>query len=75
MLILVLVGVYLVFKVTTTYEKLHKDNDRSTARYLILWEVMKYCKTIENVLVSTQRDNKQYYKRISKPFENPVFSG
>lgn len=72
--ILVLVGVYLVFKVITNYEKLHQDNDRSTARYLILWEVMKCCEIIENVLVSSQRDNSTEYQKRTATLENIVFS-
>lgn len=58
MLILMLIGVYLVFKVTTSYEKLHQDNSRSTERYVILWDVVKHYKILEIVVISTQRDNK-----------------
>lgn len=57
MLILVLIGVYLVFKVTTSYEKLHQDNSRSTERYMILWDVVKLFKIVEIVVISTYGDN------------------
>lgn len=57
MLILVLIGVYLVFKVTTSYEKLHQDNSRSTERYMILWDVVKLFKILEIVVISTYGDN------------------
>jgi len=59
----VLIGVYLVFKVTTSCEKLHQDNGRSTERYVILWDVVKLYKILEIVVISTQRDN-----YISKTF-------
>ncbi len=59
MFILVLIGVYLVFKVTTSYEKLHQDNTRSTERYVILREVIKLYKILEIVVISTQRDNQK----------------
>ena len=52
-----LIGVYLVFKVITSYEKLHQDNGRSTERYVILWDVVKHYKILEIVVISTQRDN------------------
>lgn len=65
MYILVLVGVYLVFKVTTSYEKLHQDNSRSTERYVILWDVVKHYKIIEIVVISTARDN--YFIVFRKP--------
>lgn len=52
-----LIGVYLVFKVTTSYEKLHQDNGRSTERYVILWDVVKPYEIIEIEVISTQRDN------------------
>ena len=64
MLILVLIGVYLVFKVTTSYEKLRQDNTRSTERYVILREVIKLYKIIEIVVISTQRDNFIYFNII-----------
>ncbi len=57
MLILVLIGVYLVFKVTTSCEKLHQDNGRSTERYVILWDVVKLYKILEIEVISSQRDN------------------
>ncbi len=56
MLILVLIGVYLVFKVTTSCEKLHRDNGRSTERYVILWDVVKLYKILEIEVISTPRD-------------------
>ena len=59
MFILVLIGVYLVFKVTTSYEKLHQDNTRSTERYVILREVIKLYKILEIVVISTQNVNKE----------------
>ena len=57
MLILVLIGVYLVFKVTTSYEKLHQDNGRSTEKYAILWDTVKLYKSLEIVVISTQNVN------------------
>ena len=66
MFILVLIGVYLVFKVTTSYEKLHQDNTRSTERYVILREVIKLYKILEIVVISTAKDNyflfRDYFK-------------
>ena len=73
MLILVLIGVYLVFKVTTSYEKLRQDNTRSTERYVILREVIKLYKILEIVVISTQRDNQTEYHKNIKPLGNPVF--
>ena len=67
MFILVLIGVYLVFKVTTSYEKLHQDNTRSTERYVILREVIKLYKILEIVVISTQRDSLSE-KRISRVY-------
>lgn len=67
MLILVLIGVYLVFKVTTSYEKLHQDNSRSTERYVILWDVVEHYKILEIVVISTQRDRKKNISIIWKP--------
>lgn len=52
-----LIGVYLVFKVTTSYEKIHQDNARSIERYVILWDVVKLYKILEIIVISTQRDN------------------
>ena len=63
MLILVLIGVYLVFKVTISCEKLHQDNGRSTARYVILWDVVKLYKILEIEVISSPRDNARFYKR------------
>ena len=57
MCILVLIGVYLVFKVTISYKKLQQDNGRSVERYAILWDVIKYYEILEIVVISTQRDN------------------
>ena len=54
---LMLVGIYLVFKVTTSYEKLHQDNTRSTERYVILWDAVKLYKILEIIVISTPRDN------------------
>ena len=68
MYIRVLVGVYLVFKVTTSYEKLYQDNGRSTERYVILWDIVKHYKILEIVVISTQGDN--LYK-ISEEHQNP----
>lgn len=64
-----LIGVYLVFKVTTSYEKLHQDNSRSTERYMILWDVVKLFKILEIVVISTQRDN--FWRSDNE--ENEVF--
>ena len=72
MLILVLIGVYLVFKVTTSCEKLHQDNGRSTERYVILWDVVKLYKILEIVVISTQRDN---YQELTNPWKLYVFEG
>ena len=72
MLILVLIGVYLVFKVTTSCEKLHQDNGRSTERYVILWDVVKLYKILEIEVISTQRDNKQ---NIQNPCKLSVCRG
>lgn len=65
MYILVLVGVYLVFKVTTSYEKLHQDNARSTERYVILWDVVKHYEILEIVVISTASVNQ--FSRIYYP--------
>lgn len=65
-------GVYLVFKVTTSYEKLHQDNARSTERYVILWDVVKYYKILEIVVISSPRDN---YQEITTPWKRYVFKG
>ena len=73
MFILVLIGVYLVFKVTTSYEKLHQDNTRSTERYVILREVIKLYKILEIVVISTQRDS--YYLCYFYPGNAIAFSG
>jgi hypothetical protein len=54
-------GVYLVFKVTINYEKLHQDNGRSTERYVILRDTVKLYKILEIVVISTARDNNQEY--------------
>lgn len=78
MLILVLIGVYLVFKVTTSYEKLHQDNSRSTERYVILCDVAKHYKILEIVVISTQRDNfletrisrKAHFTRVTEVVES-----
>ena len=78
MLILVLIGVYLVFKVTTSYEKLHQDNTRSTERYVILWDVVKLYKILEVAVISTQRDNypfteisrKAHFTRVTEVVES-----
>lgn len=51
-----LIGVYLVFKVTTSYEKIHQDNTRSIERYVILWDVVKFYKILEIVVISFPRD-------------------
>ena len=77
MLILVLIGVYLVFKVTTSCEKLHQDNGRSTERYVILWDVVKLYKILEIEVISTQRDNfsatkisrKAHFSRVTEVVE------
>lgn len=45
--LLVLIGVCLVFKVTTSYEKLHQDNGRRTERYVVLWDTVKLYKILE----------------------------
>ena len=72
MLILVLIGVYLVFKVTTSYEKLRQDNTRSTERYVILREVIKLYKILEIVVISIQRDNFfQYFNKHKQQLKNP----
>ena len=78
MLILVLIGVYLVFKVTTSCEKLHQDNGRSTERYVILWDVVKLYKILEIEVISTVRDNlsetkisrKAYFTRVTEVVES-----
>ena len=70
MLILVLIGVYLVFKVTTSCEKLHRDNGRSTERYVILWDVVKLYKILEIEVISTANDN-----FAKKPRKTLVFRG
>ena len=59
------VGVYLVFKVTTSYEKLYQDNDRSTEKYMILWDVVKLYKILEIVVISTPN--------VNQPFETAQF--
>ena len=75
MYILVLVGVYLVFKVTISYEKLHQDNARSTERYVILWDVVKHYKILEIVVISTQRDNLSRFKKDLQTSETQCFWG
>ena len=52
-----LIGVYLVFKVTTSYEKLHQDNSKSIERYVILCGVVKLYKNLEIAVSSSPRDN------------------
>lgn len=74
MFILVLIGVYLVFKVTTSYEKLHQDNTRSTERYVILREVIKLYKILEIVVISIQRDSYICDGRIYGKSEWRVYS-
>ena len=69
-----LIGVYLVFKVTTSYEKLHQDNDRSTERYVILWDVVKHYKILEIVVISSQSVNCFWKERIINP-GNVIFPG
>lgn len=75
MSILVIIGVYLVFKVTTSYEKLHQDNGRSTERYVILWDTVKFYKILEIVVISTQKDNYICDGRIYEKLLEVYFQG
>ena len=69
MLIQVLIGVYLVFKVTTSYEKIQQDNARSIERYVILWDVVKLYKILEVAVISTQRDNQFHNPERLRTFQ------
>lgn len=59
MLLLVLIGVYLVFKVTTRHIIKHKNNGYSIVKNVIKHELRELYENLLNTIISSQRDKKR----------------